>query len=208
MRLKQHMRLSKVGAQLYLCISHVTLMSGALSWDEYLPRLRFIRDCGEPGTLEVRTAAKILRDQEFEDDDEHPGGETEPKAPPEGPGESRLSMEKDQQPLEPPLVKFIAAFTTGLHAWHFHQADADFFPSIPHGHWQTDQRRKLDTYRGWVYRGDKQIGREPRWKIVALWNDEKFRSFASIAIQYYMISFPCYRWAVQNPQRLPRRRGK
>src|SRR5260370_41009745 len=108
--------------------------------------------------------------------------------------------------MEPPLLALIAAASTGLHHWRFYQADPDPFPSVPHGHWHSDQRRKLHAYRGWVYQEDRQIDREPRWKIIALWNDEKFRSFASAAIQYYWVTFPWHRWPVPDPRRLPRRR--
>src|SRR5262249_805930 len=149
----------------------------------------FIRNCAEPATPEHVAASNILRDREYEGDDEWPAGEPEPK-PGRGPAESEMSISDRHPPFEPPILPFIPAGSTGLHQWEFHQADQDFFPSIPHGHWRSDQRKKLHVYRGWMYQEDRQIGREPRWKIVALWNDDKFRSFASAAIQYYLITFP------------------
>lgn len=88
----------------------------------------------------------------------------------------------------------------------FHKYDADFHPSIPHGHFKGGNQPKLDPYLGWVYRGAKQIQREPRNSIVALWNEADFREFALGAIAYYMGAFPNYRWRVPNPRRLPRRR--
>ena len=200
------MRLTTAGAQLYLTTSHVTLACGILSWDEYLLRLRFVRDCAEPGILEVRAATDILREQEFEGEDEWPTGEPEQPSPGEGPSESEVSISDRHGPFEPPVLSLIVAASTGLHHWQFHQADPDFFPSIPHGHWRSDNRRKLHAYRGWTYREDRQIDREPRWKIIALWNDDKFRSFASAAIQYYLVTFPGYVWPVLHPLRLPRRR--
>jgi len=200
------MRLTTAAAHLYLTTSHVTLACGVLTWDEYLLRLRFVRDCGEPGTLEVRAAGDILREQESEGEDEWPTGEPERPAPGEGPSESDVSMSDGHPPFEPPVLHFVTAASTGLHQWQFHQADPDFFPSIPHGHWRSDQRKKLHAYRGWVYQADRQTDREPRWKIIALWNDEKFRTFASTAIQYYLVTFPWYRWPVLHPLRLPRRR--
>lgn len=200
------MRLTVPAAQMYLTTSHVTLACGVLSWDEYLLRLRFIRDCAEPATLEGRAAREILQDHEDEGEDEWSAGEPEQPRPGEGPAESEVSLSEGQPPFEPPVLAFIAARSIGLHQWEFHQADQDFFPSIPHGHWRSDQKKKLHAYRGWMYQGDTQIDREPRWKIVALWNDEKFRSFASAAIQYYLNTFPRYRWPVPYPLRLPRRR--
>ena len=200
------MRLTVPGAQMYLTTSHVALAAGVLSWDEYLLRLRFVRDCADPATLEGRAARNILRDYEGEDADEWSAGEPEQPISNQGPTESEVSISEDHLPYEPPTVRFMPAGHTGLHQWVFHQADPDPRPSIPHGHWHSDWKKKLHAYRGWIYREDRQIGREPRWKIVALWNDEKFRSFASAAIQYYLITFPGYRWPVPFPSRLPRRR--
>jgi hypothetical protein len=200
--------LTTPAAHLYLTTSDVTLACGVLSWDEYLLRLRFVRDCAEPGTFEVRLAADLLRDEQFEGEDEWPTGEPEHRDRDEGPIESELSISERQTPFEPPVLRFIATPSTGLHQWQFHQADPDFFPSIPHGHWRSDHRRKFHAYRGWIYQEDKQSGREPRWKIIALWNDEKFRSFASVAIRYYLVTYPRYVWPVLHPLKLPRRRGK
>lgn len=200
------MRLTTAGAQLYLTTSQVALVCGVLSWDEYLLRLRFVRDCAEPGTLEARSANDILRQREFEGEDEWPAGEPEQPPPDERPSESQVSISNGHAPFDPPILAFIPAASTGLHQWQFHQSDPDFFPSIPHGHWRSDHRRKLHAYRGWIYQEDKQLGRELRWKIIALWNDDKFRSFAFAAIQYYLVTFPRFEWPVLHPLRLPRRR--
>lgn len=203
-----HMRLTTAGAQMYLTTSHVTLACGVLSWDEYLLRLRFVKDCADAGTLEVRVSAEILREQEFNGEDEWSKEEPEQLGSDQGASESQISISDRYTSFEPPALTFIAAGSTGLHQWQFRQSDPDFFPSIPHGHSRSDRRRKLDAYRGWTYQEDRQFGREPRWKIIALWNDDKFRSFAAAAIQYYLVAFPRYVWPVQYPLKLPRRRGK
>lgn len=200
------MRLTNTGAQLYLSTSQVTLACGALSWDEYLLRLRFVRDCGEPDTLEARFAADILRREGLETEDEWQDTAPDPLAEAEGPKESAVSISDSRGIFQPPILHFIAAASTGLHRWKFNQGDTDYFPSIPHGHSQSSRRRKLDAYRGWIYQEDRQIGREPRWKFIALWNDEKFRAFAHAAIQHYLIAYPRFEWRVPYPLRLPRRR--
>jgi hypothetical protein len=200
------MQLTIAGAQLYLTTSQVALAFGVVSWDEYLLRMRFIKDCGEPGTVEVRSASDVLREEEFEGQDEWPSPEPEDRAAAEGPSESQLSVSTHDLSPYPPILELIPAASTGLHDWLFHQADPDYFPSIPHGHWHSDHRRKLHAYRGWVYQEDRQVGREPRRNIVALWNDEKFRTFAAVAIQYYLVTYPKYAWPVRHPLRLPRRR--
>lgn len=103
------MRLTAPGAQMYLTTTHVTLACGVLSWDEYLLRLRFIRDCAEPETLEARAASEMLRDQEYEGEDEWPAGEPEQPGLGQGPTESEVSISDRHLPFEPPVLAFIAA---------------------------------------------------------------------------------------------------
>ena len=94
-----------------------------------------------------------------------------------------------------------------LRHWHFHQFDDDFFPSVPHGHWEGKARPKFDPYLGWVYEGSRQVRRERRSLVVELWNDETFRQFAGKAIDYYLAEHPHFTgWRVRNPRRLPRKR--
>ena len=97
-----------------------------------------------------------------------------------------------------------------LKVWEFHQADDDFFPSIPHGHHQGRKQPKLDVYLGWIYDHAKQIDRLDRQFIVSLWNDRSFRSFARIAITYYLDTYPGYTgWTISDPRVLPKiRRGR
>lgn len=96
---------------------------------------------------------------------------------------------------------------SGLSNWEFHQYDDDFFPSIPHGHWNGKSQPKLDPYLGWVYKGSKQLRRESKKSIIYLWNDARFREFARNAIGYYLAHHSNYNgWRVPNPMRLPRRR--
>lgn len=97
-----------------------------------------------------------------------------------------------------------------LNNWEFHQADDDFFPSIPHGHEHGRKQPKLDVYLGWVYNKDDKVRRIDRASIVMLWNDRGFRDFARIAINYYLDRYPAYSgWAVSDPRILPAiRRGR
>lgn len=202
------MRLTTAAARVYISTSQVALVCGVLSWDEYLLRLRFVRDSVDSGTFEHTVTTEILRQGELDGEDEWPIGEPDDSGPGGGLAESEVSMSSGATPLEPPPLAFVAAGSTGLHQWLFRQSDPDFFPSIPHGHWRSERKKKLDAYRGWIYREDKQTGRESRWKIIALWNEEKFRSFATAAIQWYLTAFPGYVWRVPYPLRLARRRRR
>lgn len=201
--LSQGMRLTTAGADMYMVTSDFALAPGALSWTQYLLRIRFIKENADPDSVEAAEADQALREESFDTEDEWEFGDPRNVGPESEPRESRLFI---PQNADPPVLHFLAAVSIGLPQWEFHLGDRDFFPSIPHGHWLSDGRKKLDSYRGWIYRTDKQIDRVQRWKIIALWNDEKFRSFASKAIRHYMSSFPHFVWRVHYPMRLPRRR--
>jgi hypothetical protein len=86
----------------------------------------------------------------------------------------------------------LIAKVNGLRAWHFNQYDPDFFPSVPHGHWNEKETRKLDAYLGWQYEGTRQVGLEKRSVIIDLWNTDEFRLFARTAIDYYLDHHPSY----------------
>ena len=85
---------------------------------------------------------------------------------------------------------FVAAGSIGLYQWKFQQSDPDFFPSIPHGHWRSDKRRRLDAYRGWTYQEDRQFGREPRWRSLRCGTT---RSFAPLQPQQFSTTWLPFR---------------
>jgi hypothetical protein len=104
------------------------------------------------------------------------------------------------------VIQLIAK-VNGFSAWHFNQYDPDFFPSVPHGHFNEREARKLDAYLGWIYEGTKQVDREKRRLIIELWNNEEFRRFAATAIDYYLDHHSSYKvWRVSNPRKLPLKR--
>ncbi|HPH91269.1 MAG TPA: hypothetical protein PLZ68_10620 [Ferruginibacter sp.] len=103
-------------------------------------------------------------------------------------------------------LHFITALAGKISKWEFHKTDSDFFPSIPHGHAITNPKIKLDAYRGYIYKDNKQYDREKRQFIIDLWNDIKFRNIARETIFYYLRTFPHFQWRVSDPLRLPRQR--
>lgn len=93
--------------------------------------------------------------------------------------------------------------------WNFHQADRDFFPSIPHGHLSTDDKIKLDSYRGYTYdtrANNKLLNREKKLYIARLWSDLKFQVFALKQIEFFMYEYPDFEWRVPRSRimRLPK----
>ena len=198
------------GALAYLAASQVSLAFGGLSWNQYLLRLQFLKSSVDPGSLEARIFNDMLSQAEFEDEDDWlDQDDDEPKELSEEPGTiTPTSVDANRDPARDDLIvlKFVPSAGSGLHDWKFDSSDPDFFPSVPHGHWKSRHRRRLDAYRGWVYESDRQVDREPRRKLVALWNDDRFRTFAAATIHHYIAASPNFRWRVPNPRRLPRKR--
>lgn len=105
-----------------------------------------------------------------------------------------------------PSLHLISKRAGKISKWQFHKTDSDFFPSIPHGHAIINNKIKLDVYRGHIYRNNILHDRETREFIIDLWNDGDFRNAARQTIQYYLKTFPTYKWRVEHPLILPRRR--
>ncbi|MCK4145187.1 hypothetical protein HI806_00975 [Ralstonia solanacearum] len=194
-----------------LHIVKVSYLLGLTSWDESIERLKALRAMCHQEDSAWHVADRILRLEEVRDRSEWPEGEwlgkSEAKKDTESILEENPQWHGSKDDEEPRFLRFHAAGNTGLAAWEFHPFDADPNPSVPHGHWHGDAQPKLDPYQGWVHDRNGITGREPRRKIIALWNERRFREFARDAISHYLTHFPHYGgWRVSNPARLPRRR--
>ena len=195
--------LSDEAAATYFEISRRSHVLQILSWDQLFARLIALTLMCRPTDLTLKHVQVLIQ--------------LEPDAPREDwpdvgqDGAAAKGSTNDEQSFQEGdddvILHFIPGGNTGLSDWAFHPLDVDFFPSVPHGHFENKPNPKLDAYLGWVYQGSRQIRREPRAHIVALWNDNKFRAMASTAIKFYLTTFPGYSgWRVANPRILPRRR--
>ena len=189
----------------YFELSQASYYYGLISQTHWLDRLAALRLMSAPDDPTRSFVDQLLRMEEWETADEWPDEDREPQAD-LGAAERQEGRIERRQDEFGWLVQFIPAGSTGLSHWVFNQYDHDFFPSIPHGHYQGRRWPKLDAYLGWTYVRSKQDKREPRKKIIALWNDDKFRDFARDAINWYMARYPNHRWRVPHPRKLPRRR--
>lgn len=177
---------------------------GLIGRTHYQARLNFLRAIADPQGGAVHYADEMLGDDVVNED--HHWAESNAG----GSGQSETFettgtyFDDDDHSL---AFKVVAG---PLANWEFHQADDDFFPSIPHGHEYGNRQLKLDVYLGWIYFKDKQLRRIERTLIVRLWNDRSFRDFARTAIEYYLDHFPRYSgWRVADPRLLPViRRGR
>lgn len=205
--------ISSDAAKELLAIIQDSYFGTLCSWSETASRLAALAALSGP-SQEALFAQRVLSINDFSLDDrwhdENADNLSEgAKYGSDGPRQTQLRrfhpdwLDED----EPPILQLIPATSTELSDWHFHQADPDYFPSIPHGHWQRRDQPKLDPYTGWIYQGSQQTSREKRKRIVALWNDHRFRKFARSAIDYYLEAFPYYNgWRVRDPRKLPRPR--
>jgi hypothetical protein len=203
--------LKKESSELYFELSRIYFHAEKLSWTHYLDRMNALKNMCEPSDPIYKKADRILRAEEWNNeevwsDDKDENGDDASRssrddADVEDEDEIQSGLSRDRNDY----FQFLSR-KKGLNDWVFHQYDADFHPSIPHGHFKGKSQPKLDSYLGWVYKGSKQIKRLSRDLIIELWNDEEFRIFAHTAIKWYMGEFHSYNWRVDSPLMLPRRR--
>lgn len=173
-----------------------------------IARLAFIAQNGIKGDPAVEYARRILLLEEAELNNEWAYGDVGPAEdhdPSKGPYIVIPHLDEEED-----FVLHFSLNVPGLSNWYFRPGDPDYFPSIPHGHWNDLEFPKLDAYLGWVYdHFGKQIKRESRKNIVTLWNDEGFRLAAAKAVNHYLQTYPKYSgWRVANPLVLPKKRKR
>ena len=148
----------------YFEISKRSFMLGILSWGQLLSRLVTLSLLCKPHDVTLCSIQEIIRLEPQTPADDWPNGEWSAET-------SDRTTRRDASPAatdDDVIFRFIPDGKTGLSIWEFHPYDTDYFPSVPHGHYQGRPQPKLDAYLGWVYSGSRQISREPRSKIVAL----------------------------------------
>ena len=93
--------------------------------------------------------------------------------------------------------------------WYFTGSDPDFYPSVPHGHFQCATRKwpKLNPYTGRVFSAKRQEDtgmRLKRTEMRQIWQDHKFRDFCRSNVTWYLTEHPHYNFSVAHPLRFPR----
>ncbi len=189
-------------------IIRLSQFAGLASWTETMDRLLALCSMCAPKNPTRTSSERILALNEWPTKDDWEEGEITSTSNEQGrttlrPGDENGGDIDD----EPEFLYLYPGPHTGLAKWEFRPLDADPYPSVPHGHWEGCDRPKLDPYQGLVYDRTRQVRREPKKKITALWNDRIFRKFALETIRFHLEHFPYHGdWRVENPLRLPRRR--
>ena len=193
---------------MYLGVCRESWLLALIGYDTFLARLHALREMCSPGDNQWIYADRFLRAEKWEDErlwHADVDSNAPHLNPSNGTSESQIVWsEKVIEEVEPVILQFIPAQATGLGTWVFHKGDADWFPSVPHAHQHSNNKRKLDAFLGSIFLMGIPDGRESRNSIVRLWNDKKFRLFAREAIVHFSQQNPHWIWRVQNPLRLPR----
>jgi hypothetical protein len=201
--------LEREASELYFDLTRYYLHAEKLSRTHYLDRMVALKEMCEHDDPTHLKATKVLLAEEWDGDDNwwvgnekhdrslHSSGRDD--ASEDGVIQKGLSRDRKG------YFQFLSR-KKGLNDWVFHQYDADFHPSIPHGHSTDNRQLKLDAYLGWTYIRSTQRKRLGRALIIDLWNDHEFRIFAYKAIDWYKGEFPSYNWRVPHPLMLPKRR--
>jgi hypothetical protein len=175
---------------------------GFTAWEHFSEQMQFLIACTHSDDQTAVYARRILTLNEESTECDWGNEERDGRNDSE-----QLGSRHGLDPEDSEAMYFVGTKIPKMSQWYFHPFDADFHPSVPHGHWQKENHPKLDVYLGWLYVKSKQTGREPRKNIVALWNDAGFRNCAKEAVRFYVDRFPHYSgWRVLNPLKLPRKR--
>jgi len=202
--------LTHSASNLYLGVCIESMFLGLIGHDTFLARMYALREMCRSGDHHWKYADHILRTEQWGEErrwDAEVHYEAEISSSDNDKDESIIVWSVHDRYDDSVILQLIPAHATGLSAWEFHKGDADPFPSIPHAHQRSDNKRKLDAFLGFIYLRNAPDGRESRESIVRLWNDNKFRLFAKEAIDHFFQQNPLWRWRVPFPIRLPRVRG-
>ena len=142
---------------------------------------------------------------------------------PRRPVTERQASDEDRGDLDHTLAKYAQGSGTAsdstekisileliaLGVWYFTGSDPDSYPSVPHGHYQSANRKwpKLNPYTGRVFSSkhrENSSSRLTKKDMRDLWGDESFRDYCRKHIMRYMEAHTYYSFPVRHPFRLPR----
>jgi hypothetical protein len=118
------------------------------------------------------------------------------------PGTTVTAQEGDpNDPHDPGYLRFL------FNGWVFTKADVDPYPSTPHGHWQSQNRKwpKLDPYNGRAFEAKHRENismRLKKFELKILWSDEKFKDFCRGHLIWYSENFPYHHFRVRRDRLL------
>ncbi|MDH4394624.1 MAG: hypothetical protein QE278_02990 [Limnobacter sp.] len=96
-----------------------------------------------------------------------------------------------------------------LGVWVFTKSDPDSYPSVPHGHHNSQNKKwpKLNPYTGRVFKAKHQediSNRLSKKQMKMIWQDEKFKSFCREMVVWYQEQYPYFEFSIRRPLCMPR----
>jgi glutathione S-transferase len=175
------------------CLRYLASISyelGLIGIDEYEERLEIAQWLFSEDTNVADPRAATGEDRHFEAESQNDPAEHELKA-----------IVKDD-PKDQVWLEFLFD-----HKWVFTISDPDHYPSVPHGHWSSQNQKwpKLNPYTGRVFKKKHQEDpalRLSKSKMQLLWRNPKFRSFCRDHILWHMEEH-AFKFSVRRPLRLP-----
>ena len=161
--------------------------------------------------LNERIGVALWLSDEAEDHVNDPRNDSEDDSPPNEKYEYNDSVivktgdcRANQQEKDDNWIEFLC-----LGLWVFTKSDPDLYPSVPHGHFKSQNRKwpKLNPYTGRVFKSKHQedkTNRLTKKQMKIIWSDEKFKSFCREMIIWYQEQFSYYEFPVRRPLRMPR----
>ena len=202
------MKLTEVGFSSYYSLSLFSFWAGVINSHEFLYRMNWLRNAHD---VDDNVLKRLV--DEFPTIKEFSMGYDNYLDNWESDISSNISLKKTRSQSLPEAddIYFLITSAGVLgDKWKFNPYDSDYFPSVPHGHLQSKHHTKLDAYLGFTYdtlKNNKALKRESRNFIINLWNDDKFRTMARSAIEYYLVHHPNFTgWRVAEPLHLPKKR--
>lgn len=90
-----------------------------------------------------------------------------------------------------------------LDKWVFTKSDPDSYPSVPHGHYECQNKKwpKLNPYTGQVFYAKGKEDKSKRLnkkRMTIIWSDSKFKTFCQEMVAWYLDKNRNYKSAVNS----------
>ncbi|WLG83693.1 hypothetical protein PSH97_21710 [Pseudomonas cucumis] len=172
---------------------------GLIGLDELLERVAVVRWLANPG-IDIGDPRMEPGEELFKNDASDTNLDSS-QHDFQGTGHSHRAAELNDQWLE-----FLC-----LNTWVFTKADPDPYPSVPHGHFKSQNNKwpKLNPYTGRVFiakHQEDQARRLSKKEMQKIWRDQEFRIFCRDMIIWYCERFPHHIFPVDVDKvfRMPR----
>ncbi len=171
---------------------------GMISHDEFWERIEVALWLSEDAEASSDPRTNLGEEAEPEEDNNEDVGESDSVVSKISGGNGSSSRNDEN------WIEFLC-----LGVWVFTKSDPDSYPSVPHGHHKSQNKKwpKLNPYTGRVFKAKHQEDTSKRLtkkQMKMIWQDEKFKSFCREMVVWYQEEYPYFEFSVRRPLRMPR----